>query len=134
MKKNTLVNDLAFGLGNEKTVIEKLEKYFNESITQYAEKYSKYDAFSDSAKYEIKSRRNSIGRYETTLITIKKVENVEGLLRFVFLFTDCLSYIEYDKDLFDTFEKSNITYYRVGGLNQPVKHILIPTKYLIKIE
>ena len=59
---------------------------------------------------------------------------MEGLLRFVFLFTDCLSYIEYDKELFDTFEKNDMTYYRIGGVNQPIKHILIPTKYLIKIE
>ena len=132
--KNNIKKDICFGLENEKIVIEKLEKHFNESITQYSETFSKYDAFSDTCKYEIKSRRNSIGRYETTLITIKKVENVEGLLRIVFLFTDCLAFMEYDKTLFDTFETNNITFYRIGGVNQPVKHILIPTKHLIKIE
>jgi hypothetical protein len=42
--KNSLKNDIMMGLENEKIVIEKLEKYFNESITQYAETYSKYDA------------------------------------------------------------------------------------------
>ena len=95
---NSLKEDIKFGAFNEKIAIDKLQKHFNETITQYSDKFSKYDAFSDTAKYEVKSRRNSFNTYPTTLITLKKGDNVEGLLRFVFLFTDCMAYIEYNRD------------------------------------
>ena len=131
---NSLKEDIKFGALIEKIAIDKLQKHFNETITQYSDKFSKYDAFSDTAKYEVKSRRNSFNTYPTTLITLKKVDNVEGLLRFVFLFTDCMAYIEYNKELFDTFEKSPIIYRRVGGNPSAVMHILIPINHLIKIN
>jgi hypothetical protein len=124
----SLKNDIAFGLQNEK-----LSKYFDESIQKTLEPYCPYDAFSPTTKYEIKSRRCLSTTYDTTIIPIKKVENVKDRLVFVFCFTDGLFYIVYNQELFDTFEKKNVTYYRQGGSNMPVLHYHIPVKDLIEI-
>ena len=129
----SLKNDIIFGLNNEPIVIDKLSKYFNESIEKTKEKYCPYDAFSPTTKYEIKSRRCLSITYNTTIIPIKKVENIKDRLVFVFHFTDGLFYIVYNQELFETFEKKNVTYYRQGGSNIPVLHYFIPVKDLIEI-
>ena len=103
----SLQNDLSFGLSNEPIVIDKLSKYFNETIEKTKEKYCPCDAFSPTTKYEIKTRRCKSTTYDTTIIPIKKVENMKDRLVFVFHFTNGLFYIVYDK------QKFNLTHQQV---------------------
>lgn len=127
----SIEKDRKFGLANEKLVIEILKSYFNENITPTTGRYCPYDAYSDTTKYEIKTRRNKYNTYPTTIITIKKL-NTKGNLKFVFSFTDGLYYIDYDKILFSTFLEQDISYLREH--TKPVSHILIPIQLLIKIN
>ena len=59
---------------------------------------------------------------------------VAVFLVFVFHFTDGLYYIVFDNELFETFKKEMITYYRSGGSNEPVLHYMIPIERLIRIQ
>jgi len=129
----SLKNDIEFGLANEYPVIYKLSQHFNETIEKTKEKYCQYDAFSLTTKYEIKSRRCKSSTYDTTILPVHKVANINDRLVFVFHFTDGLFYIVYDKELFDKFEKRNVTYYREGIANNAVLHFFIPIKNLIEI-
>jgi hypothetical protein len=126
--------DFAYGCHNEPIVIHHLSKYFNEPIEKTKDRYCLYDAFSNTTKYEIKSRRCKSTTFATTIIPIHKViANDDVRLVFVFHFTDGLFYIVYDKDVFDKFEKKHITAYRQGIANIPVLHYFIPVSQLIEI-
>ena len=99
--------DNQFGLNQEGEIIPILENYFKEKIIPPQNKYEKYDGASQTALYEIKSRTNSSNAFTETLIGANKViPNCSKIQRFVFNFTDGIYYIEYDKDLFDTFDNS----------------------------
>ena len=62
----SLENDAALGLSRQPLVVEALTKYFDEPITEAKHKFCRYDAYSDTTKYEIKSRRC---RYKTPATT-----------------------------------------------------------------
>jgi len=54
---------------------------------------------------------------------------------FLFYFTDGLYYIEYNKELFDTFEiKDFVRNPRYGKIDKPKKYIYIPIINLNKIN
>jgi len=126
-------NDVAYGLQNQPVVVKQLSKHFNESITSTVHRYCQYDAFSPTTKYEIKSRRCKSSTYDTTIVPVHKVKGIDERLVFVFHFTNGLFYIVYDKEVFDKFEKRNVTTYREGIENLPVLHYFIPVKELIEI-
>jgi hypothetical protein len=131
----SLKNDISFGLLNQTIVIDSLREYFNDDIIEIIEdKYSQYDAISSTTLYEIKCRRCSYMQYDTTIVPVHKTKNIQQRLLFIFRFTDGLYYIEYDHNLFDTFEQKYITVYRQGCSPRPVKHYLIPIDLLIKIN
>jgi hypothetical protein len=127
------LNDVTFGLRKQPLVVELLTNSYDEPLTETKHKFCKYDAFSTTTKYEIKSRRCCYNTFLTTIIPVK-VRNVTERLVFVFHFTDGLYYIVYDKDLFETFEQETITYHRTSGLNEPVLHFMIPIKHLTRID
>ena len=124
------LNDVTFGL-RKPFVVELLTNFYDEPMT---ETKHKYDAFSTTTKYKIKSRRCRYNTFLTTTIPVHKVRSVTERLVFVFHFTDGLYYIVYDKDMFETFEQETITYHRTGGLNEPVLHFMIPIKHLTRID
>ena len=73
--------------------------------------------------------------YPTTIIPSKKIEGaVDGGVVFVFQFKDCLCYIIYNEEIFTSFERKEITYYRDGVEPKPVTHIEIPIDNLIEIK
>ena len=125
--------DVAYGLHNEPIVIHQLSQHFNEPIEKTSDRYCQYDAFSSTTKYEIKSRRCKSTTYDTTIVPVHKVKNINDRLVLVFHFTDGLFYIVYDQQVFDKFEKRNITAYHEGISNSPVLHYFIPIKDLIQI-
>ena len=133
--RNSLQNDIQFGLASETVVLKRLERHFGEGIIKTKSKFAKYDGKSETKSYEIKTRRNTMRAYPTTIIPSKKIEGaVDGKVVFVFQFKDCLCYIIYNEEIFTSFERKEITYYRDGTEPKPVTHIEIPIDKLIEIK
>lgn len=133
--KGNFKTDLEFGLKRENNVLEKIKKYFNDAtITKTTDKYCKYDFISSTCKYELKSRKNKYKTYKTTILPTHKI--IDGKQIFLFNYFDGLYYIEYDKEVFDRFEKIEMTDYRSGRCGQIALHYSIPIELLkeIKIE
>ena len=128
--------DNQFGLNQEREIIPILEKYFKEKIIPSQYKYEKDDGASDTAVYEIKSRTNASNAFTETLIGANKViPNCSKIQRFVFNFTDGIYYIEYDKELFDTFDNSCfVRDPRIDYKDEVRTYYYIPVKKLILIE
>jgi hypothetical protein len=131
----SLANDLAFGLSKE-TIENILTNNFGEEFKNtkelYNDEYYPYDfeGLSTKMSVEMKSRRNTKNQYPTTIIPTHKVRNTNNKQVFVFNFTNEMCYIEYSKELFDTFEKKMITTYRQGIIDVPKPHFLIPICHL----
>ena len=137
--ERSLRSDLSFGLANEMFVIEKLNVFFDEEEIKSSKElglgvYCGYDAESENTIYEIKSRRCKYATYPTTLLPVHKIKEGNKRLVFVFHFTDGLYYIEYKKELFDTFETRVVKIHRAGINDKPTPHYYIPILHLIKIN
>jgi len=128
----TKTDDCKFGNYNELLILPIIKKFFNRNIIKTTDKYNKYDYIDNDYKYELKSRRNKYNQYPTTLIGYDKLTNSKTI--FLFNFIDGLYYINYEKELFDTFEKKPfVRNYR--GVNDIKKdYLFIPIEYLIKIN
>jgi len=129
--------DLEFGTKVEPAVIKKLERFFNEPIKQMPEG-SYYDAESDTARYEIKTRRFPFATHETTYIPNSKFfSKIQGKeLRFVFNFTDGMYFIDYNQNTFEKYEEDLIEADRCrGGVYKKTKelHTLISVADLTTI-
>jgi len=137
-KTKSLKNDIEFGNKAEIGVIKALCVYFGENVIKNTYRFAIYDAKckETNTNYEIKARRCAMECYPTTIIPCSKIvkKNENERLIFVFLFTDGLYYIKYDRKVFETFGMDEITYYRQGIQPKAVKHICIPTELLLKIS
>jgi len=137
--KRSLNNDLTFGLSKEDSVMDRLKTVFGNGLKNtkdiYGNQYCVYDFETDNGiSFELKSRRVRKHQYKTTILPVHKVRNVETDQYFVFNFTDgYTSYIKYDKDLFNTFNKLMLTIYRSGAPPTPQNHYEIPIELLIDI-
>jgi hypothetical protein len=124
--------DYSFGIQKEDEVQEIVEKFFNDKLTKHDTRYSKYDFKGSQYFYELKSRKNEYLKYPTTMVQASKIFCDKQ--RFLFYFTDGLFYIEYNKELFDTFEIKNFQRFgRVDFRDFKQKYIFIPIDKLIKI-
>ena len=131
-------DDYAFGMTHEATILPKLQCHWGDeaNIRNTKEKYSTdfcpYDFESDmDSSWEVKSRRIRKHAYATTLLGVNKVRDVTTPQYFVFVYTDKMCYIRYDKELFDTFMTTDITVFRNGAIPKPTPHYLIPIEQLI---
>jgi hypothetical protein len=95
--------DYAFGKANEEKVINLIKPHFEDSIESSDNPFSINDFKGSEYHYELKSRTNAYKDYDTTLLPCNKVFCDKHI--FLFLYTDGLYYIVYDKKVFDTFEK-----------------------------
>jgi hypothetical protein len=101
----TFKEDYKNGTDSENIVKPILEKFFDENY----EKTSRFHLLDFQGKgswIEIKTRTFNKDKFETTLIPQKKIEYAEKCINpvyFVFVFTDGIYYIRYDKSVFDTF-------------------------------
>jgi len=108
-------NDIAFGKQNEDDVLTKLS--FFGKVIPMDDRYAPFDfrTTNKSTFIELKTRMNSKNKYPTTMVSKSKVDIAKEYPKkkfvFCFKFTDGLYYIQYDKDLFETFETSQ------GGRN-----------------
>jgi hypothetical protein len=130
--------DLKYGLAKEDGVMEKLKRYFNDdTITNtkelYGDEFKRWDFESKGTgvKWELKSRRNTKHKYDTTLLPCHKT--TDGKVYYVFEYTDELCFLEYDADLFKTFDTKMIKVYRNGRYDPPTLHYLIPVHILKSI-
>ena len=130
----SLDKDIEYGVSKQPLVIDSIVKYFNEPIEETKHKFCRYDAYSTTTKYEIKSRRCRYKTFATTIVPVHKVQDITERLVFIFNFTDGLYYTVYDADLLVTFKQEVITYYRTDGSNEPVLHYMIPIEQLHRIE
>lgn len=128
--------DYTMGTSAEKEIMPILEEYFGEKILSSSNRYEKYDGASKTAIYEIKTRSNASNAFPDTLIGANKVlQNCSKIQRFIFNFTDGIYYIEYDQEIFDTFENSPfVRDKRVDYTDEVRAYYYIPVKKLILIH
>jgi hypothetical protein len=132
-------DDLKYGLDREDEVNLKLIKQFEEDIKNTKELYNNpyykydYEGMVSGTRYELKCRKNEKYKYNTTIIPCHKINKLttEKDLYFVFNFTNGITYIKYDKNLFDTFKIKTIKIFRAGKYDPPTDHYEIPINLLI---
>ena len=127
----TIKKDLELGLQNQKYVLTTLRNKFGDSLVETQDKYCKWD-YEDSLgnHYEMKSRRIKKESYPTTLLPCHKILQTEVRQFYIFKFTDKLTFIEYNDELFNTFETDWVTDCRQ---NRDDLHYYIPVELLIDI-
>tara|TARA_B110000908_G_C9899972_1_gene290602 strand:- start:19 stop:444 length:426 start_codon:yes stop_codon:yes gene_type:complete len=137
-RTKSLKSDIEYGNRAEIEVIKALRVHFGENIIKNTFRFATYDANckETNTNYEIKARRCKVDSYPTTIIPYSKIvkKQEKDKLIFVFLFTDGLYYIKYDRKVFEPFGMDEITYYRQGIEPKPVKHTCIPIELLVKIS
>jgi hypothetical protein len=123
--------DYASGIIEQKNLLPKLKEYFKKDIVEIDNKLSPFDYECSKYYYELKTRTNTLNKYPTTMIGRNKIGGSKKT-KLIFKFTDCLTYIKYNKELFDTFEIKNFD----RNSKEPNKkdYIYIPIEHLIIIE
>ena len=122
--------DYASGIIEQKNLLPKLKEYFKKDIVEIDNKLSPFDYECSKYYYELKTRTNTLNKYPTTMITLNKLQNRPLIL--LFKFTDKLTYIEYNKTLFDTFEVKQFS--RAQKQWDEKAHIYIPIEHLKVID
>ena len=131
----TFYKDYDFGKKCESEVLEILNKNFNidKNIKESNSVYSLYDFYGDKYCFELKSRNIKYKEYPTTLIPKYKCNRNDLIL--LFYFTDGLYYIQYDPNLFDTFEVRQFKRRdRIDKIQRPVEYYYIPIERLTRIK
>jgi hypothetical protein len=131
MSKKAL--DLEFGLKNEVLVKPMIEKCLGCKLNK-TNNFNVLDFVNNEYQVELKSRRIEHNKYDETKLGYNKIKYFEKSNKKCFIFyyfTDGLYYIQYDKDLFDTFTVKNDKLIRDGKTSY-TDNIFIPIKYLKK--
>jgi hypothetical protein len=133
----SLNNDLKYGELKEEETLDVIRQFWGDETvtsTRAESKFCKYDFKSDYGRtWEVKSRRCDKHKYATTIIPVHKIRDTQEDQYFLFNFTDCSSFIRYDKDKFATYKQSEIRCFRQGAFPAPVLHYEIPVKDLTDI-
>lgn len=124
-------NSYQFGKKAEKDILPILQEFFKREIKEYTERFSKFDFYDEIYNYELKTRTNSYNKFPTTMITENKVSGEKKQI-FIFNFTDAIYYIEYDKEVFETFQRQKFS--RAGLKQDEKSHIYIPIDKLLLIK
>lgn len=126
--------DEDYGIANESKAEEYIPIFFNQITLKKLSKYNKFDFEGDTALFEIKSRRNKMADYPTTMIGYNKIlyaQKCELDVYFIFQFLDGDYYYKYNSG--ETFEiKKGGRYDR--GRPESNYYYYIPIEKLIKIE
>lgn len=102
-------------------------------LRENPERFAKYDYECDDAVFEVKTRfdinRNT---FNTTMITCNKVTETGKAIIFIFNFTDEISWIQYDDDIFKNFEKKLFS--RANVVSDEEDYFYIPVEHLKTIQ
>ena len=132
-------NDYLLGFGSERRCISLLGNFFTKPFFSNG-RYAPFD-YSDEAKtiyVELKTRRINHDTYPTTIIGANKVEQCNDPTKqywFAYCYQDGIYVIQYNKELFDTFE-TNPEYQRSNRsdtMNNSQHVIFIPIHHLAQI-
>lgn len=130
-------NDLRYGLEKELEVIDILKLNFDDepdiqsTKDLYNDEFYIYDFEAKSGtSFELKSRRIKKNQFPTTIVPVSKVRDTDKKQIFVFNFVDACCSIEYEKELWDTFEIRDVSTTRYGKLDLPKPHYFLPIKHL----
>ena len=131
MSNTTFKTDYAFGKSKEPIILEKIKKFFKDDTIVEMDNYSRYDYKGNKKIFELKSRRNTYNAFPTTLIPADKIFDTCDKQYFLFDFTDRLTYIEFDKEVFSKFEcKPFKRNYRSDFNDKEKNYFFIPITHL----
>jgi hypothetical protein len=129
--------DYKKGTQAQREILPDVQKYFNEynlegEIKENPEMFAKYDYECSDAVFEVKTRFFVKNKYPTTMITCDKVTVTDKAIIFIFNYTDEITWIQFDDDLFNTFEKKLFS--RAERADDEKYHYYIPIKHLQTIK
>ena len=126
--------DEDFGTLNEMKAEEYIPLYFKQTTLKKLSKFNKFDFEGDTALFEIKTRRNKLADYPTTMVGYNKIlqaQKCEKDVFFIFQFTDGNYYYKYNRcEIFEI--KKGGRYDR--GKPESNYYYYIPIEKLIKIN
>ena len=124
--------DIKFGKRKEEEYLSHLRILFDdESIIKNPEYNSLYDYAGKNKMIELKSRKCLSNTYMTTIVSARKLENLNSDLNYYFVFDylDQPLWCQYNKSDFDTFEIKQISRRDRGKIETDL-YICIPIHYL----
>jgi len=128
-------------IGKQQEILyfEHVKNYFKiDDLIMSNERFNKFDYISSEYLIELKTRFNYYNTFPTTIIPLFKINyglSLNKKMIFLFNFKDGLYYINYDKNIFDTFEiKKNYCSRKDRGFNEINDYVFIPIENLIKIN
>lgn len=96
------INDYRYGKEQEDLLFELMKMTFDEQLKKSDKQFTKYDYHSDNYLIELKSRRNKLSAYTSTMIGKDKLDfaslNSHKKVVFVFNLEDGVYYWVYDKE------------------------------------
>lgn len=135
----SLATDLRFGAMNEEQRKAELDRHFNESFEKDPNTWALFDFYNQlrTVYVEMKSRNNRHDTYPTTIVGNNKIRWCNDPTKkyyFVFVFTDGIYYIQYDKSLFETFECNDFVRNTRSDYNDCLaKYVYIPVNALTRM-
>jgi hypothetical protein len=132
----TFAADYTLGTQAESLLLPIFNSFFNTTF-QPTGKYDPMDYTSPTHDLELKTRTNRCKQYPTTLLPYSKIRHAQSSPRktiFAFNFTDGLTYIEYEPNLFSTFTTNEFQRDdRQDHRDRSQEYIYIPIKHLLPI-
>jgi len=131
MTYSTYEQDYKFGKENESIVLPIITEYFSRDIKQSTNKYSNFDFYDNIYKYELKSFRCNLNKFENVFIDDTKLEKNTII---IFKYDDALTYIKYNEEDFKNYKKDYFQRKRTGINDRNKLVIIIPIKDLTIIN
>lgn len=130
-KDMSFKSDYEYGTKQQAYLLDTFQNFFKDNLISTLSKFDKYDYEGDTTSYELKSRKVNHNTYPTTCIAQDKVNPTHNKKQiYLFNFLDGNYYIEYDKELFDSFEVKNFRRYRSGFNDKEKPYVYIPIEKL----
>jgi hypothetical protein len=130
--------DFKNGTKAQREILPDVKEYFRDfnltgEIRENPERHAKYDYECSDVVFEVKTRfdvnRNT---YKTTMMTCNKVTETDKAIIFIFNFTDEISWIQYEEELFNTFEKKPFSRAKIE--EDEKDYFYIPVEHLQTIK
>jgi len=133
-KDMSFQSDYAYGIQQQNSLYPLFKNFFDDDLVSTPKKFDKYDYEGTTASYELKSRKINFKTYPTTCIASDKINpNHTKRQIYLFNFLDGTYFIEYDKDLFDSFEVKEFRRWRKGVDDKEKPYVYIPIDKLIPL-